>query len=153
MIQLPELNLPKYDVKIVNDAGRIKIFDFVRKKYLVFSPEEWVRQNFVQHLIHQHGCPASLIAIEMGLKYNQMSRRADIVVYGKTGEPLLIVECKSTEVKITQETFEQIARYNHTLKVPYLVVTNGIKQYCAKVNIEKGDFQFLKEMPDYEDFT
>ena len=117
---MQRLNLPEYEFKLRKNGINNEIFDAFRKKYVVLTPEEWVRQNILQFLIRERNFPSSLIAVEIGLKYNQMQKRADILAYDKQGQPYLLVECKAPEVKITQETFHQIARYNMTFKVKYL---------------------------------
>lgn len=148
MIQ--ELNLPKYQFKLKKDEGKTLIFDNIRKKYLVLTPEEWVRQNFLQYLIQEKNTPASLIAIEAGLKYNQLQKRVDVLVYDKNGSPYLMVECKAPEVKITQAAFDQVARYNMIHRVKYLVVTNGINHFCCLMNYTNNTYSYLKEVPVFE---
>lgn len=146
---MEKLNLPQYPIKIKEEGGQQYIFDSIRKKYLVLLPEEWVRQNFIQYLIQDKDFAASLIAIEKGLKLNELQKRADIVIYDRQAQPIVLVECKAPKVKINQEVFEQIARYNMVFKVPYLVVTNGMEHYCAKVNFKENSFEFLEEVPEY----
>ena len=109
-----------------------------------------MRQNFVQFLVRDKNYAASLIAIEKGLKLNELQKRADIVIYDKQAKPVVLIECKAPKVKINQQVFEQIARYNMVFKVPYLVVTNGLEHYCAKVDFENNSFEFLKDIPDYK---
>jgi len=142
------LNLPQYSIKIKEEGGTTYIFDSIRKKYLVLQPEEWVRQNFIQFLIHEKNYPNSLIEIEKGLKLNELQKRADIVIH-KDAKPMVLIECKAPNVKINQEVFEQIARYNTSFRVPYLIVTNGMSHYCAKINFEENSFEFLKDVPYY----
>lgn len=146
---MQRLNLPSYPIKIKEADGERFIFDAIRKKYLKIQPEEWVRQNFIQFLIQEKNYPASLIEIEKGLKVNELQKRADIVISSNLGSPLVLVECKAPKVKITQETFEQIARYNTVFKVPYLIVTNGLDHYCCIINFENNSFEFLEEIPEY----
>ena len=117
---------------------------------MALTPEEWVRQNFIRYLIHEKQFPASLIAIEMALKYNRMQKRGDVVVYDKSGKPLLIVECKAPNVKITQNAFDQVARYNMALKVKYLVVTNGLTHYCCSMDYPRKSYEFLDGIPMYK---
>tara|TARA_B100000809_G_scaffold190575_1_gene189190 strand:+ start:672 stop:1121 length:450 start_codon:yes stop_codon:yes gene_type:complete len=148
---MQELNLPQYPLKIKEEGGTRYIFDSIRKKYLVLLPEEWVRQNFIQFLVRDKNYAASLIAIEKGLKLNELQKRADIVIYDKQAKPIVLIECKAPKVKINQEVFEQVARYNMVFKVPYLLVTNGLEHYCAKVNFETNSFEFLKDIPDYKE--
>ena len=148
---MKKLNLPQYPIKLKEENGQQFIFDAFRKKYLIHTPEEWVRQNFIHYLIYEKGFASSLIAIEKGLKLNELQKRADAVVYDKNAQPIVLIECKAPHIKINQETFEQIARYNRVFKVPYLVVTNGMKHYCAKINFIDNTFEFLKEIPHYKE--
>ncbi|MBK9480305.1 MAG: type I restriction enzyme HsdR N-terminal domain-containing protein [Bacteroidetes bacterium] len=145
----PTLNLPAYAVKLKNHSQRTQIFDRIRKKFVALTPEEWVRQHVVNYLIEHKNFPASRIAIESSLKYNQLLRRPDIVYYDNDLKPTLIVECKATDVKISQTTFDQIARYNMPLRVNYLLVTNGIQHFCCRMEYEKEEVIFLKELPDF----
>lgn len=147
---MQKLNLPEYDFKMRQNNGKAEIFDEVRKKYLKLSPEEWVRQNLIKYLINDKGIPPGLISIEKGLKVNTMNKRTDIVVYNKNAKPGMIVECKAASVKIDQKAFEQIAQYNMSLKVPLLLVSNGLSHYCCKIDFEKKSFSFLESIPDYE---
>lgn len=144
-----QLNLPFYNITLKNENGKHFIFDDIRKKYLRLTPEEWVRQNFVKYLIDEKKYPASLIVIEKGLKLNELSKRADVLIY-KNSLPILLVECKAPTVKINQNTFDQISRYNLTFKVPYLIVTNGLNHYCCKVNFANTSFEFLEKIPNFE---
>lgn len=143
------LNLPAYSFKIKKEAEREYIFDVIRKKYLRLQPEEWVRQNFIQFLVQEKNYPTSLIEIEKGLKLNTLQKRADAVVSSSLGKPLVLIEFKAPKVKITQDTFEQIARYNKVFKVPYLIVSNGLEHYCCKVDFDNSAFAFLEDIPDY----
>lgn len=145
---MKKLNLPPYAIKTKQEGGKHYIFDSIRKKYLILTPEEWVRQNFIQYLIHEKGYPAGLIIIEKGLKLNELQKRADALVY-KFDQPYVLIEFKAPEVKITQETFEQIARYNRVFKVPYLIVSNGMDHYCCQLNMEESSFSFLQEIRAY----
>lgn len=145
---MQELNLPQYPIKFKEEGGTKYIFDAIRKKYLVLLPEEWVRQNFIQFLIHEKNYPASLIEIEKGLKLNELQKRADVLIH-KEAKPIALIECKAPKVKINQEVFEQIARYNMVFKVPYLIVTNGLDHYCAKIDFEENSFEFLEDIPNY----
>lgn len=144
------LNLPPYQFKIKQQGLRTQIFDSIRKKYVVLTPEEWVRQNFLQFLIREKNYPASLIAVEAGLKYNQLQKRMDVLVYNKQGTPHLMVECKAPEVKINQDVFDQIARYNMVFKVKYLVVTNGMHHFCCLMDYTNNSYQYLEQIPVFE---
>ena len=147
---MESLNLPTYSFNIKFQEQRKYIFDSLRKKYVLLTPEEWVRQNFLKYLIEEKKYPASLISVEMEFKLNMLSKRCDAVIFDRKANPLLIVECKAASVKIDQSVFEQIARYNMKLKVNYLIVTNGLRHYCAKIDFEKQSYLFLEDIPDFE---
>ena len=132
-----------------SDGEKTYIFDVVRKKYLLLTPEEWVRQNFIHYLNKEKKYPLGLMGVEQMVKYNSLKTRADIVMYNTEGKANIIVECKAPNVKITQDTFNQIAKYNSQLKVKYLLVTNGMNHYCCKMNYEKNEIVFLEEVPNY----
>lgn len=146
---MEKLNLPTYSFNIKLIEQRKYIFDFIRRKFVILTPEEWVRQNFLRYLVDEKKYPASLIAVEMEFKLNNLSKRSDAVVYNNLGNPLLIVECKASSVKIEQKVFDQIARYNMKLNVEYLVVTNGLEHYCCKIDYKNSNYVFLKEVPDF----
>jgi len=148
-IKVQRLNLPEYEFKFREQNGQKQIFDSFRKKYVALTPEEWVRQNFLMYLISKKKFPQSLISVEAGLKVYKRSKRTDIVIYDKTGNPLVIVECKAPTIKINQEVFDQIVRYNIALKVKYLIVTNGLEHYCCSLDYEKITYKFHQEIPDY----
>jgi len=148
------LNLPQYNFRLRKNAdGKTEIFDAIRKRFYVLTPEEWVRQNFIQYLIREKEFPASLMSIEKGLKLNGMQKRADIVQYNKSGNPVLIVECKAPEIKLKQDTFDQAARYNMTLQVDYLIITNGLEHYACKMNYQEHKIQFLKAIPNFKELN
>lgn len=149
MKKLPILSLPIYKLKMKSEGEKTYIFDVVRKKYLLLTPEEWVRQNFIHYLNKEKKYPLGLMGVEQMVKYNSLKTRADIVMYNTEGKANIIVECKAPDVKITQDTFNQIAKYNSQLKVKYLLVTNGINHYCCEMNYEKNEIVFLEEVPTY----
>jgi hypothetical protein len=132
------------------EKGR-EIFDPIRKKYVALTPEEWVRQQLVHFLITEQHVPLSLIGVEVTVPFNRRSFRADVVVYGRYGQPLLLAECKAGEVKITSRTFMQIAGYNLTLHVPWLIVSNGVQLYCCMFNAATGQYDFVDKVPTYEE--
>ena len=146
-MKMPHLNLPKVALKTKSVEGTIQVFGQVRKKYFVLTPEEWVRQHFIYYLNKEKNYPMGLMEVEKMIKYNSMQTRADIVLYNKEGKSNMIVECKAPEVKIKQDTFNQIAKYNFQLKVDFLVVTNGIKHYCCQMDYEKNEITFLDDIP------
>ena len=147
------LNLPSYDFSFRTDDKKQYIFDDVRKKYVVNTPEEWVRQNFIRYLVSDRGYPQTLISIEHEISLNRLSKRCDAVVFSKESEPLMILEFKAPEIPVSQTAFDQIVRYNLVLKVSYLLITNGMKHFCCKVNIQKKDYIYLNEIPFYEELT
>ena len=143
------LNLPPYPFKITKKDNVVFIFDELRKKHLVLTPEEWVRQHFIQNLILEKKFPRTLIQIEGGLVLNQLQKRSDILVYNTAGEKLMLIECKAPKVKITQSVFDQAARYNSIHQARWIVLTNGLQHVYAKMDLEKGSFNFAEEMPEY----
>ena len=143
------LNLPAYAAKIQRDGTKLLIFDELRKKRLILTPEEWVRQHWVQHLIHEKKYPRSLIKIEGGLTLNDMPRRSDLVIYDTAGNKILMAEFKAPSVKITQAAFEQIAHYNTVHRVPFLLVSNGLQHYYCRIHFEQERVEFLTDLPDY----
>lgn len=149
MKKLPILSLPIYKLKMKSDGEKTYIFDVVRKKYLLLTAEEWVRQNFIHYLNKEKKYPLGLMGVEQMVKYNSLKTRADIVMYNTEGKANIIVECKAPDVKITQDTFNQIAKYNSQLKVKYLLVTNGMNHYCCKMDYESNRITFLEEIPSY----
>lgn len=153
IIRMKELNLPAYEHSIREQGGKTEIFDSLRRKYVSLTPEEWVRQNFIQYLVNEKHYPLTLLAIEKQFKLYRMQKRADIVVYSRSGNPLLIVECKAPQVGITQSTFDQIVNYNMNFKVRYLIITNGLTHYCCIVDWHKNEYTFLETIPDYKMLT
>lgn len=145
------LNLPTYFFKIKSEDNRKYIFDEIRRKYILLTPEEWVRQNFIKYMVSEKNCPQQLISVEMEFKMNKLSRRCDIVVFNSAGKPNLIVECKSPEVQINQDIFDQIVNYNINFNVDYLIVTNGLKHYCCKLEKSKKSFIFIEKIPEYSE--
>jgi len=149
-IIMKQLNLPTYPIKITEAEGKQYIFDIVRKKYLQLTPEEWVRQHWVHYLHYEKQYPLSLISVEAGLRVNKNANRSDLLCYDRKGQKRLVVECKAPEVKITQKTFDQIARYNLTLKADFLLVSNGLSHYCCQIDLATGTWQFREDVPDFD---
>ena len=145
-----ELNLPKYGIKIKNDKGHQSIFDVLRRKYVALTPEEWVRQHFVHFLIEHKGYPKALMANEIQLAIGNKKLRCDSVLYDRTLQPRMIIEYKAPTVNITQKVFDQITVYNMLLHVDYLVVSNGIKHYCCRMDYDNQKYLFLEDIPDYQ---
>ncbi len=129
----------------------MSIFDIIRKKFVMLTPEEWVRQHFIHYLIDHLGYSKGLIRVEFGIQYNELPKRPDILVYDREGRPYALVECKAPDVKITQKTFEQAATYNRVVKARYLMTTNGMEHYCCTIDHDKGSYGFLKDIPKFGD--
>lgn len=146
---MQKLNFPSYSFRFKNSENKVAIFDEIRKKFVVLTPEEWVRQHTVFYLMEEYNYPKSLLNVEKQVKINGMSKRYDIVVFNSDGSIFLVVECKQPDVAISQNTFDQIARYNFTLKAKYLMVTNGLNHYFCQMDFEKEQYTFLKELPKY----
>jgi hypothetical protein len=141
------LNFPKYNFRFQKYQNKVRIFSRLRKKFVVLTPEEWVRQHCVMFLIHEKNKSPYLMNEEKKVIINGMSKRYDVVVYKPDGSIELIVECKAPEVNITQDTFDQIARYNLSMKADYLMLTNGINHYFCQLDYEKQTFVFIPEIP------
>lgn len=142
-----KLNLPSFNFKVKDVNGKVWIFDGIRKKYVVLTPEEWVRQHFIQYLIGHMNYPKSLIKLEAGLMYNQLAKRSDIVIYGRDGNPWMIVECKAPDIQLDENVIRQVSVYNKTLKASYVVITNGMRHLCFEV---RAEIKSLTELPAYK---
>src|SRR6201996_9509559 len=148
---LQPLNLPPYPFKISDDNGQLTLFDEIRKKHLIITPEEWVRQHFVQYLINQKKYPKTLIKLEGGLRLHGVAKRTDIVVFNNTGDKILMIECKAPAINIDQKVFDQIARYNMTHKIALLAVSNGLQHYYCRIDFENQAYKFIPELPAYDE--
>ena len=143
------LNFPAYQFKVKNSENKQYIFDVIRKKYVVLTPEEWVRKHVLHYLINDLKYPKSIIAVEKQLIVNNLRKRFDILIFNRNGLPEIIIECKSHEIRINQETFDQIARYNLELNAKYLMVSNGLDHYFCSLDHKNECYNFLKEIPNY----
>ena len=148
---MQELNFPKYDFKIIQKDNADWIFDEVRAKFVKLNPEEWVRQNLIKYLSSEFSYPISLMSVEKGHKLNTKQQRSDLVLYNNKANARMLIECKAPYVAISQDTFNQAARYNLKYKAEYILVSNGLKHYCCKLDIENNKFDFLKEIPNYKE--
>jgi hypothetical protein len=149
--KLKQLNLPEYSFNIRGKEGEEMIFDPLRRRFVKLTPEEWVRQNFIQYLINEGKYPLGLIGCEMQFGHNRLKKRTDILVHNRLGNPVMIIECKATEVPLEEKVFEQIVTYNMKFKVPYLVVTNGLRHYACKFSVDFSTWEYLNVIPLYED--
>jgi len=148
---LKQLNLPACSFRIKETEGSEMILDPLRKKYVKLTPEEWVRQHFIQYLIQAGGYPAGLIAVERMFRQNKLVKRIDILVHDRQGKPVMMVECKSPDTEITEVVFDQIVKYNMELKLPYIVVTNGLVNYACRVDHINKSFEYLMVIPLYKE--
>ncbi len=146
---MQQLAFPAYSFRIKNSENKATIFDVVRKKFIVLTPEEWVRQHVVHFLITDKKYPLSLINVEKVIKVNGTIKRYDVVVFNSDGSIHLLVECKAPKIKITQQTFDQIARYNLTLKGNYQMVTNGLTHYYCQIDYDNEAYHFIPELPSF----
>ena len=147
---MQELNLPRFEIRVERHAGRLTIFDILRRRHVALTPEEWVRQHFVHFLIEHKGYPKALMANEIQLAIGNKKLRCDSVLYDRTLRPRMIIEYKAPTVNITQKVFDQITIYNMLLHVDYLVVSNGIKHYCCRMDYANQKYLFLEDIPDYQ---
>jgi len=145
-----KLNLPAYDFKIRQINGKLSIFDVIRRKFVVMTPEEWVRQNFLAYMVAELGYPKALIKVEPGLTYNNLPKRCDIAAFDRDGHPRALVECKATSVKISKATFDQVAVYNTKFGAKYIMVTNGLQHFCCEIDHEKRCANFMGALPAFE---
>ncbi len=150
-VMMMTLNLPPAELKLVQREGQTQVFDILRRRYIKLTPEEWVRQHFVHFLIHHKGYPEGLLANEVSLSLNSTTKRCDTVLYDQTAQPRMIVEYKAPHIELSQRVFDQISRYNIVLRVPYLIVSNGLQHYCCRIDYEGGRYEFLREIPQYDE--
>ena len=148
---MDKLNLPVYDVNIKESGGKTVIFDVIRRKFVTLTPEEWVRQHFINYLINHLGYSRSLISVEQGLKYHVLAKRSDIVVFTNLGKPLLLIECKSPEQRLGQKVMEQAMMYNKTVNANYLIITNGVEHSCLYIDRTNNKINYLSELPTAEE--
>ncbi|GEP50627.1 restriction endonuclease subunit R [Flavobacterium noncentrifugens] len=147
---MQKLNFSGYDFRFRNSDERISVFDEIRKKFVVLTPEEWVRQHVVQFLMQEKKYPKSLINVEKLLTINGLTKRYDVVVFNNDGSIFILVECKAPQIKISQMVFDQIARYNMTMQSEFLMVTNGLNHFFCQMDYQNEKYQFLRDLPDYQ---
>lgn len=145
------LNLPTYFFRIKEDRGKKYIFDEIRRRFVLLTPEEWVRQHLVNFLVTHKNFPLSLISVEKGFKNNQRKQRYDLLVFDRKGEPLMMIECKAPGIDINQHVFDQAGRYNNKYKAAYMLISNGMNHYCCLINKTSRQYRFLQEIPDYSE--
>ena len=145
-----ELNLPSFEVTLRGTREKPEILDFLRRRFVALTPEEWVRQHFTHWLVEHKGYPQGLLGNEIALKCGDKTLRCDSVVYNKQTRPLMIIEYKAPAVPLTQRVFSQISAYNLLLHVDYLVVSNGLQHFCCRMDYDRQTYHFLQAIPDYE---
>ena len=146
---MQQLNFPSYTFRFKNSENKVAIFDEIRKKFVILTPEEWVRQHVIRYLLEEKKYSKSYINVEKTISINGLTKRYDVVVFKPNGNIFLLVECKAPEVSISQNTFDQIARYNLTLESEYLMVTNGLNHYFCQMDFENERYDFLRELPNF----
>ena len=144
------INLPEYAIKIGEKDGKPTIFDFLRRRYVALTPEEWVRQHFTHYLVEHKGYPKGLLGNEIELHLGEKRLRCDSILYNKVAQPQMIIEYKAPTIQLQQKTFDQISVYNLLLRVDYLIISNGLQHYCCKMDYEHQKYLFLKDIPDYQ---
>ena len=146
------MNLPSFEYELSQrEDGVTRIYDRLRKTFVALTPEEWVRQHFVNYLISERGYPGGLMANEVSLKLNSTARRCDTLVYSRTGKPVAVIEYKAPSIAVTQAVFDQIARYNSVIGAAYLMVSNGLSHYCCRYDEKSEGYVFLRDIPRYEE--
>lgn len=146
------INLPSFDIKLKEENEQTYIFDVIRKKYLIVTPEEWVRQHILHLLINRYEYPKGLFKTEQGHTYNNLQKRTDILVYNREGGIKLLVECKAHNVKINEKTVSQAMQYNATLDAEIILIANGINAFCFLKN-KSGTWEQIPDIPIYKDLT
>lgn len=153
MKQNYRLNLPHVELRIKEESGETKVFDRLREKWIILTPEEWVRQHFTAWMQQAYHYPASLMANEIGIEVNGTKKRCDTVIFRPDGRPRIIIEYKAPNVSVTQTVFDQIVRYNMALRADYLIVSNGLNHYCCKIDYANNTYNFIPRIPDYHDIA
>lgn len=148
---MDRLNLPSFNFIIKEENDIFYIFDEIRKKYIILTPEEWVRQNFLKFLITYKNYPSGLISIEKNINVNGLNKRYDTLVYNRYGKPKMVIEFKSPKVNLNQKMLEQVLTYNYDLRVEYIVLTNGLKHFCLNYNLSTGTISYLSEIPEFSE--
>ena len=151
--EMQKLNFPEYQFNLKRINDQVCIQDVIRKKYLVLTPEEWVRQHIITYLKEEKNYPQSLFSVESGIQVNTLKKRYDVLVFSRTGKPLVLIECKAPEVPINQKVFEQIVIYNSKVSAPYMLVTNGISHFFLRINSDSRKFVFEQNLPEFSELT
>jgi hypothetical protein len=147
----PDLNLPTADLKLAKEQDEIYVYDIIRKKNILLTPEEWVRQHFIHYLIQSCKYPKSLFKVETGLQYNTLLKRSDIQIYNRQGSVFMLVECKAFSIPLSEQTLKQVTAYNKTIEAEWIVITNGLQHYAFQREGEGDQTAFMKRnvLPDF----
>lgn len=145
-----ELNLPKYEIRLGGTREKPEIFDFLRRRYVKLTPEEWVRQHFVHWLTEHKGYPKGLLGNEIELRVGDKRLRCDSILYDANAQPRMIIEYKAPTVNLSEKVFDQIVTYNLLLNVDYIIISNGLQHYCCRMDNEHNSYVFLPDIPDYK---
>ena len=144
---MEKLVFPPFKYNLGNQQGKVSIFDIIRKKHIILTPEEWVRQHLVHYFINQLNYPKSLISVEDGLKVNKMQKRSDIIIYNRLGKVFMVVECKSAKIKLNQNSMIQLSTYNQKYNAEYIALTNGLQIYVCKMDYENKTSDYIDQFP------
>jgi hypothetical protein len=144
------LNFPEFEFKIQESDGKLSIFDSLRKKYLILTPEEWVRQHMISFLVQYRNYPKGLFSLEKEVMYNSLQKRFDILVLDRVGNPFLLIECKAPEVKLSKKTVEQVAIYNKTIGAAFMGISNGRQHLFLKYNFEVNNYEQISDLPQFQ---
>ncbi|HPT14189.1 MAG TPA: type I restriction enzyme HsdR N-terminal domain-containing protein [Bacteroidales bacterium] len=147
------LNFPPLEITMRQHNNRHEIYDPVRKRYFVLTPEEWVRQHVIAYLLLEKQVPINLIAVEKTLKINNLTKRFDVVVFNRNARPLMLIECKAPGIRVSESVFDQAARYNMSLKAGLFLITNGIEHYCCRIDFENSLYVFMNEIPLFQEMV
>lgn len=145
------LNFPQLEFELKNDDGKVYIYDQLRKKHLVLTPEEWVRQHMIQYLILHKKYPKSLISLEKGLVYNQLNKRFDLLTFNQEGKPYLLIECKAPDIQLNKKVVNQVLVYNQTIQASIIGITNGKLHYFFSLDKSKNTYQQISDLPNFVD--
>lgn len=146
---MQKLNLPEFSFRMRTNHGVVSIFDRFRRKWVSLTPEEWVRQNFLRYLTEYKGFPPALMAVEKKVEINGLPQRFDLLIYDRSGQPLLIAEFKAPAVPIDQQAFNQVVRYNSFIKAPFVLVSNGMSHFISRISFSANSYEYLTDIPDF----
>lgn len=148
-----KLNLPDYRLRLRKEEGKTYIYDDLRQRFVTLTPEEWVRQHFVHYLMEHLGYPRELMMNEVTIQVGLTTKRCDTLLYSRQLTPRVLIEYKAPHIRITDRVLQQILRYNYTLRVPYLILSNGMEHFACRIDYEQGYYTFLEHIPPYDELS